>query len=67
MRMAIAEQRLNKFINNNRSQREGISELVNTLNGIVKLIKKLRIKRAGANDVMEKLIESMSKLVLTAI
>jgi hypothetical protein len=36
MRMAIAEQKLNEFTNNNRSQREGISELVNTLNGIVK-------------------------------
>jgi hypothetical protein len=40
--------------------------LVNTLDRIVKLIKKLRIKRAGVNDVMEKLIKSMSKLVLTA-
>jgi hypothetical protein len=32
----------------------------------VKLTKKLRIERAGANDMIEKLIKGMSKLVLTA-
>jgi hypothetical protein len=36
MRMAIAEQRLNEFINDDRSQREGISELVDTLDRIIK-------------------------------
>jgi uncharacterized coiled-coil DUF342 family protein len=66
MRITIAEQRLDKFINDNRSQREGISELVDTLDKIVKLIKKLKIKRAGANDMIEKLIKGMSKLVLIA-
>jgi hypothetical protein len=36
MRIAITEQKLNEFINNDRSQREGISKLINTLNKIVK-------------------------------
>jgi hypothetical protein len=36
MRMAIAEQRLDKFTNDNRSQRERISKLVDTLNKIIK-------------------------------
>jgi uncharacterized coiled-coil DUF342 family protein len=66
MRIAIAEQRLDEFINNNRSQREGISELVNMLNETVKQTKKLRINRTDKNDMMEKLTESISKLVLTA-
>jgi uncharacterized coiled-coil DUF342 family protein len=65
MRMAIAEQKLDKFTNNNKSQRERISELINTLNKIVKLIKKLKIKRADVNDIIEKLTKNMSKLVLT--
>jgi hypothetical protein len=30
------------------------------------LIKKLRVERADANDVMEKLIKGMQNLVLTA-
>jgi ribosomal protein L7Ae-like RNA K-turn-binding protein len=64
--MAITEQRLDKFINNNRSQRERISELVNTLNRTIKLTKKLRIERAGINDVIKKLTESILKLVLIA-
>jgi ribosomal protein L7Ae-like RNA K-turn-binding protein len=64
IRMAIAEQRLNEFINNNRSQREGISELVNTLNRIIKQTKKSRINRTGKNDIIKKLTKGMSKLVL---
>jgi hypothetical protein len=39
---------------------------VNTLNRTVKLTKKLKIKKTGANDIIEKLIKGMSKLVLTA-
>jgi hypothetical protein len=66
MRIAITEQRLNEFTNNNRSQREGISELINTLNKIVKLTKRLRINRTGKNDIIEKLTKGMSKLILTA-
>jgi hypothetical protein len=31
IRMAITEQKLNEFINDNRSQRKEISELINTL------------------------------------
>jgi uncharacterized coiled-coil DUF342 family protein len=54
MRIAIAEQRLDKFTNNNRSQRERISELVNMLNGTIKLLKKLRIERADINDIIKK-------------
>jgi hypothetical protein len=57
---------LDEFTNDNRSQREGISELVNTLNGTVEQIKKSRVNRIGENDIMEKLTESMSKLILTA-
>jgi hypothetical protein len=66
MRIAITEQRLDEFTNNNRSQREGISELVNTLNETVKLTKKSKVKKAGTNDVIEKLTKGMSKLILTA-
>jgi hypothetical protein len=36
MRITIAEQRLDEFTNDNKSQREGISKLVDTLNGIIK-------------------------------
>jgi hypothetical protein len=64
--MAITEQRLNEFTNNNRSQRKGISELINTLNKTVKQTKKLKVNKTGRNDIMEKLIKGMSKLVLTA-
>jgi hypothetical protein len=64
IRIAIAEQRLNEFINNNKSQREKISELINTLNKTVKQTKKLRINRISKNDIIEKLIKNMSKLVL---
>jgi hypothetical protein len=38
---------------------------MDTLDRIIKLIKKLRIKKADANDIMEKLTKGMSKLVLT--
>jgi hypothetical protein len=66
MRIAIAEQRLNEFTNNNRSQREGISKLINTLDKTVKQTKKSRVNKTGENDIIEKLIKNMSKLVLTA-
>jgi hypothetical protein len=66
MRMAITEQRLDKFTNNNKSQRKGISELINTLNRTVKLTKKLKVKKTDINDMIEKLTKNMSKLVLIA-
>jgi hypothetical protein len=66
IRITIAEQRLDKFTNNNKSRQKGISELVNTLNRTVKLTKKLRINRIGRNDMIKKLIKGISKLVLTA-
>jgi hypothetical protein len=66
MRMTITEQRLNEFTNNDKSQREGISKLVNTLNKTVKQTKKLRVNKTDKNDVMEKLTKNMSKLILTA-
>jgi soluble cytochrome b562 len=66
MRMAIVEQRLDEFTNDNRSQRKGISELINTLDKIIKQTKKLRIDKTGKNDVIEKFTKDMSKLILTA-
>jgi hypothetical protein len=64
--MAIVEQRLDEFTNDNRSQRKGISELINTLDKIIKQTKKLRIDKTGKNDVIEKFTKDMSKLILTA-
>jgi uncharacterized coiled-coil DUF342 family protein len=66
MRITIVEQRLNEFTNDNRSQREKINELVNTLNETVKQTKKLKINRTGRNDMIEKLTKNISKLILTA-
>jgi hypothetical protein len=65
--MAITEQRLDEFTNNNRSQREGISKLINALNRIIKQTKKSRIDRTGKNDIIKKLIKGMSKLILITI
>jgi ribosomal protein L7Ae-like RNA K-turn-binding protein len=39
---------------------------MNTLNRIIKQIKKLKINKIGKNNVMKKLTKGMSKLVLTA-
>jgi hypothetical protein len=64
MRMAIIEQRLDEFINDDRFQRKGINKLVNTLNGTVEQTKKLRINKAGKNDVIKKLTKGIQKLVL---
>jgi hypothetical protein len=40
--------------------------LVNTLNGTVEQIKKLRVDKAGTNDVIERLTEGIQNLILTA-
>jgi hypothetical protein len=66
IRITIAEQRLDEFTNDNRSQREKISELVNTLNRTVKQTKKSKIDKTGKNDIIKKLTKNMSKLILTA-
>jgi hypothetical protein len=66
MRMTIVEQRLNKFTNNDKFQREGISELINTLNKTVKQIKKSKVDKVNGKDVINKLTKNMQKLILNA-
>jgi hypothetical protein len=64
MRIAITEQKLDEFTNDDRSQRKRINELINTLDKTIKQTKKSRINKIDKNDVMEKLTKDVSKLVL---